>query len=126
MTAGATESAPTIAHQGKVKYIGIPNGFTATVYETNDVTGTTYKSEGTADTAAAAKNIVWTGEGAKSNTAATTAATDVTKAVDFTNTLEIISPTGVVLRFAPYIAMLVAGVALFIILGSKRRKNNDD
>lgn len=44
-----------------------------------------------------------------------------TKDVKFTNTLEEVSQTGVVLRFAPYALMLGAGVALFIIL--KVRKN---
>jgi hypothetical protein len=42
-------------------------------------------------------------------------------AIYFTNTLDDVSQTGVVLRFAPYAIMLGAGVALFIIL--KVRKN---
>ena len=120
MDAGATTSAPTIAHQGTVKYIGIPNGFIASVYETNDVTGTSYKSEGTADTLAAEKVIGWTGTAAQSNTASTSAATNVTKAVAFTNTLALISPTGVVMRVAPYALMLIGGIVLLVI--SRRRK----
>ncbi len=133
MGAGATTSAPKIAHQGAVKYIGIPNGFTSTVYETNDVTGTTYNSVGVVtstkasgtDTNAAAKSIVWEGAGAQSNSALTAAAVDVTKTDAFTNTLEVISPTGVVLRVAPYVLMLAAGLML-LMLSRRRRTALDD
>lgn len=124
MDAGATTSAPEIANGGIVKYIGIPNGFTADVYETNNVIGTSYKSEGAADTAAAAKVLGWTGDDAKSNTASTAAATDATKTVAFTNTLEVISPTGVVMRVAPYAAMGGAGCLLFVL--SKRSKREEE
>lgn len=43
--------------------------------------------------------------------------------IAFTNNRDMISPTGVVLRIAPYAIMLGAGVVLFIIL--KSRKNKD-
>ena len=122
MAAGVTSSEPGIANEGIVKYIGIPNGFTATVYETNDVTGTSYKSEGVADTAAAAKVINWTGDTANSNSASSAAATDVTKTIAFTNTLELISPTGVVMRVAPYVMILTAGIALLIVSKRGRRE----
>ena len=122
MAAGVTSSEPGIANEGIVKYIGIPNGFTATVYETNDVTGTSYRSEGVADTAAAAKVINWTGDTAKSNSASSAAATDVTKTVAFTNTLELISPTGVVMRVAPYVMILTAGIALLLVSKRGRRE----
>ncbi len=125
MAAGDTTSEPTIADEGAVKYIGIPNGFTAEVYETNNVTGTTYKSEATADTAAAEKNITWdsTGDANKSEVAATAAATDENKTVAFTNTLELISPTGVIIRVAPFALILLAGVVLFVI--ARRRRVTD-
>ena len=121
MDAGATTSAPTIANEGIVKYIGIPNGFTSTVYETNDVTGTTYKSEATADNTVNAKNIIWTTEGDanKSNDATTSAAEDQTKTIAFTNTLEVISPTGLFLRFTPF--LVIIGAAILLLLVSRRR-----
>ena len=122
MAAGVTSSEPGIANEGIVKYLGIPNGFTATVYETNDVTGTSYKSEGVADTAAAAKVINWTGDTANSNSASSAAATDVTKTIAFTNTLELISPTGVVMRVAPYVMILTAGIALLNVSKRGRRE----
>jgi hypothetical protein len=46
-------------------------------------------------------------------------------AVYYTNTLDQISPTGVVLRFAPYIAMLAGGV-LLLVLSRKRRSHKDE
>ena len=118
-----TPAAPTIANGGSVKYIGIPNGFTASVYETNDVTGTTYKSEGAADTAAAAKNITWADGSNQSNTASSAAAENATKTIAFTNTLELISPTGVILRIAPFAIILLAGVVLFVV--ARRRRVED-
>jgi len=47
----------------------------------------------------------------------------VKNAIAFTNTLEAISPTGVALRFAPYIMMLVAGLAILLV-GHKRREED--
>ena len=45
--------------------------------------------------------------------------------VGFTNTLEAISPTGVILRFAPYVFMLAAGAAL-LVLSRRRRMSEED
>ena len=42
------------------------------------------------------------------------------KEVTFTNTLQLISPTGVAMRVAPYIMMLGAG--LFLLLVTRRRE----
>ena len=44
--------------------------------------------------------------------------------VGFTNTLEAISPAGVILRFAPYVFMLAAGAALLVL--SRRRRMSED
>ena len=64
--------------------------------------------------------------GTATATKAISITTEATQTIGFTNKLDSMSPTGVVLRFAPYIAMLVAGAALFIILGIKRRKNDEE
>jgi len=58
----------------------------------------------------------------------TTFAVDNTSAKDqivFTNTLEQISPTGYVSRFAPYALILMAGIALLIV-AKKRKPAMDD
>ncbi len=126
---------PTIDHQSNITYIGIPVGITAAttadVYENNDVTGTTYLSQFSIDTAAATdeskKSISWitTGNANKSIVAQwaevdMNKANEDTHAVDFTNTLEVISPTGVVMRVAPYALILGAGLMLLLI--SRKRK----
>ena len=61
----------------------------------------------------------WIDEDNFGNSAATTIGQKDTN-VDFTNTLMTISPTGVVMRFAPYMLILGAGFALVIV--SRRRK----
>ena len=132
------DGGPTIADGATVKYIGIPAVAYATVTETNDVAGTTYSTT--------AKETVGTGTAtdveftaastavlSTDNKTATTDETDTAVygqnssptsdsnyAVQFTNALAIISPTGVILRIAPYALILAAGIALLLI--SLRRK----
>ena len=126
--------SPAIAHGGSVVYTGIPVGTTVTVHETNNVTGTTYSSVGaittaeTGDTAADTKVIAPSVVSNDAVVASTTAGTAVSasKTIAFTNTLEVISPTGIVLRVAPYLLMLAAGIALVVILLAKRRRHTDE
>ncbi len=125
---------PTIADGASVKYVGIPCGTTITVKETNDVVGVTYESESDhADTDAATKTINY---GEDSNTATISCGATALAvasenhtstgagALTFTNTLLQISPTGVVLRVAPYAAILGAGVLLFAV--SRKYSKKDD
>ena len=121
-----------LANGASVKYIGIPVGVTsattAAVFERNDVTGTIYKSSYTVDggTASEAKSLTWetANDANKSDVAnlptITANADDNTShTIAFTNTRELISPTGLALRFAPYILMFAAGIVIFV-LGRRR------
>ena len=137
-TTGINDSNRGIDHQSTVMYIGIPVGIdaatTAEVYEVNDVTGTTYLSQYSLQGAALTgdKKIDWTsGTTSTSNTATMPV---ITKAVDdnvshtiqFTNTLELISPTGYVARYAPYALMLIGGIALLIIAKKHKKHSEED
>lgn len=124
--------SPKIGHTGKITYVGIPTGTTVTIKETNDVTGVTYTSVSTgADTNADSLDIA---TGADSNTAtvdcnatALTAAGENhtgAKEVKFTNTMKLISPTGIIIRSAPYLLLFAVGAVLFILIrhGKKNEK----
>ena len=138
VTTDGKDGNPAIANGATVKYIGIPDTVKVTVTETNNVAGTTYTTTAKETVAGGtATDVVFD--------AASTAALDSTKkqattdtedtavyaqtaapaadkdvAVQYTNTLAIISPTGVALRVAPYVLILFAGVALLLV--SRRRK----
>lgn len=129
--ASSLDCAPSIANGESVKYIGIPCGTTVAVYETNNVTGTTYKSSYKVDngTASTGKNIGWTDADNKSDTATLNTAVGqkdtVAHTIAFTNELELISPTGVVMRYGPYVAMLVAGIAIFAMSRRNRAESEE-
>lgn len=135
------DGTPSIANDGTVKYIGIPTGTKATVTETNDVVGTTYATTATETIGTgSATNVVWTGGTSAKSTDNKTAtmdhsdttiyaqtsapAADSNVAIQVTNTLSIISPTGVAFRVAPYVLMLFAGMALVLI--TRRRENTEE
>jgi len=141
LTSADKDGAPSIANGGTIKYIGIPNGTKVTVTERNDVVGTTYTTtaketigSGTAtdvvfnssSTAALSSDgkIATTDQGDTAVYAQGTPTADSNYAVQFTNTLAIISPTGVAFRVAPYVLMLCAGIALVLI--TRRRENTEE
>ena len=131
---GLQAISTTIDHQSNVKYIGIPVGVTTatrvTVKEQNNVTGTIYKSQYSLQGAALTgdKNIAnndWSNIATMSAITANQADT-TSHTIGFTNTLETISPTGYVSRFAPYALILVGGVALLVIAMKKRKHTEED
>lgn len=127
----ADENATADATTGSVKYIGIPAGTKVEVYETNDVVGTTYSYSYKVDngTASTGTNVYYNAN-TSSNLATLTATTldtddNTAHTIAFTNTLQQISPTGYVSRFAPYALILVAGIVLLIV-AKKRKPAKDD
>lgn len=119
---------PKIGHNGSVVYTGIPMGTSVTIVEQNDVAGTTYAVTTTgADTNIETAEAVTSGNSTTGTIAvnAQTAGSEADKTVAVTNDMKIISPTGVVLRVAPYILMLAAGIALLVI-GLKRRSSKEE
>ena len=132
------DGSPSIANEGTVKYIGIPNGTKVTVTETNDVAGTTYTTTLKVDNAEAAFTGGTAALSSDSKTATmaqgTTAAyaqaaapaADTNVEIQYTNTLALISPTGYVVRYAPYGLMLIGGIALLIVAKKHRRHTEED
>lgn len=133
-----TRGVVFIKDGASVKYIGIPNGTSVEVYETNDMTGVIYQvttaltgtetntdnsvSWDIAPTVAIAQAAAKEAFQSKKATITTTKDEDDDNAyaVAVTNTLLTISPTGVSLRVAPYALMLCAG--LLLVFFSRRRK----
>lgn len=115
---------PTIADSASVTYTGIPMGTSVSIVETNDVAGTTYG----VTTAGADVNIETAESVTSGNSttgtiavAAQTAGSEANKTVAVTNNMLQISPTGLVFRVAPYVAMLCVGIPLFVVM-TRRRK----
>ncbi len=113
---------------------GLPKGTTVTVTEYNDTVDVyklTTSFAGTSSTAtqsSANEGITLdtaTGEtGVLINSGdASTVKADTKTVLTFTNNLETISPTGVIIRFAPYVLMFGVAFAIFVLL---RRHDEDE
>ena len=146
LSAGNTKGILSIKDSSSVKYIGIPAGTTVEVYETNDMAGVTYQVtttvDGTTSTsndtvdAAVVSGTTPTTAVAQASTKANTESTkasftptvnaddDVAHTIAIDNNLQLISPTGVALRVAPFALML--GVGIFLLLVSKKRRHPEE
>lgn len=138
LTGGAATINSDLKDGENIKLFGLPYNTTVKVTETNN-TPDYYTPSATFDgTALASPNLTINDNFQPSKTAETAvfyndkaAAADVTltralteDAIAFTNNLVEISPTGVVMRVAPYALMLGAGLFLFFF--SRRRKVQDE
>ena len=124
-------SALKLTNGGSVTFYGIPAGVTATVQENNDTydvyTATATVTAKTAQTYT--ENQVQAGGSATiitglDNATTTEAVGSADTTVAWTNEISVVSPTGYVVRFAPYAMIMIAGVILFVI-AKKHRKNTE-
>ena len=119
------ESTANIANGGTVKYIGIPCGTTVDVFETNNVSTAAYTSECSGADEAVDSKVISLNEA--SNTASVKCDKNVagtSKTVTFTNTLALISPTGVALAILPFVILFTFGVG-FLVAGTAKRKEDE-
>ena len=108
----SSNSTFSLAHSQKIVIEALPLATALTVTETNE----NYTTSWTLDNGIATTGVSLTA----------TLTGDATLGVE--NNLPAVSPTGVVLRMAPYAVMLSAGIvlAVIIIVGKNRRKNKKD
>ena len=124
-------NALTLKNNDSVTFVGLPATTTILVGEKNDTTDkytlVAKDNNGVADTTLIAKTTV----NANATQAMTNAQTNInnegklaTNTITFTNTLNQVSPTGLVIRFAPYIIML--GAAIVLLTFTRRRRYADE
>lgn len=116
---------PKLGHEGWVLFTGIPMGTSISITEQNDEANTTYAvTTSGADTNIGTAESVTSGQSTTGTISinAQTAGSEADKNVTVTNTMVLISPTGVALRYAPYLAMLGAGVVALPLTLRKREE----
>jgi len=117
-----------LANGESIKYTGIPCGTVVDIIETNNVSTAAYQVTTTgADTNITNKLVNYqetTGDTAVEVNGTTVGAAGTNYDITFTNTLALISPTGVVLAVVPFIILLGFGVGLMVVCTTKRKKED--
>lgn len=115
--------APTIADDGTVKIVGIPCGTSVAITETNDLDAVAYRL--TTDGAPAGELDELLNGGVTStavNVTSTKEQTGTDADITFTNTLVLISPTGVAMAVLPFVILLGFGIGFMVISTTKRKE----
>lgn len=119
-----------IKHEGKINLIGVPSVISTTDNVSilaNEFNNTENQYKVTATNFGIAADTPVNKETATTGTTAASFKDDTANTTfTVTNKLDNISPTGVVLRFAPYFAMMVGGIALLIVFFTRRRKEEEE
>lgn len=116
--AAGSAVSTTLAHNETYYISGLSHEAAVTYTETNN-TNDTYQTSITGGTAAAASAVAPNGTKAMTST-------DVDNAgeVVFNNALDAVSPTGVIMRFGPYVGMVLAAIAFGFIFKRTRKANS--
>ena len=110
--AGTTATA-TLGNNGELWICGLSTDATVGVSEVNTFGGNTYTATYAVGSAAV-----------QEGTSMAAANLNDHDMVTFTNTLDSVSPTGVIMRFGPYVGMVLAAMAFAFIFRRTRKSNN--
>lgn len=118
LSSGALTINATLSNQDKVVIMGLPNSTKAAIAETDDTSDTYTATVSGLVTTITPSGKVW------STTATEITDKDANTTIDVTNTLDEVSPTNVVMRFAPYLFILGAAIVLLVLM--RRRKAHNE